>query len=93
MGNKASKSAPVTPTPNISISTTYNKEQTRNNSNKDSSIKSNDSKNENIHPVNPDIIIHSVVSAELDYDHNAAMNIKLGEVSDEQLLGKNLFIY
>lgn len=84
MGNKGSKSAPVTPTPNISISTTYNRD---NNSNKDNSIKSNDSKNENIHPVNPDIIIHSVVSAELDYDHTSAMNIKLGEVSDEQLLG------
>lgn len=88
MGNKGSKSAPVTPTPNISISTTYNREQTSNNSSiKDNSIKSNDSKNENIHPVNPDIIIHSVVSAELDYDHTSAMNIKLGEVSDEQLLG------
>lgn len=89
MGNKASKSASVTPTPNISISTTYNKEQSSiNSSNKDNSIKSNDTKNENIHPVNPDIIIHSVVSADLDYDHESAMNIKLGEVSDEQLLGK-----
>jgi len=89
MGIKASKSASVTPTPSISISSTYNKEQSSiNTSNKDNSIKSNDSKNENIHPVNPDIIIHSVVSAELDYDHESAMNIKLGEVSDEQLLAE-----
>lgn len=89
MGNKASKSASVTPTPSISISSTYNKEQSSiNSSNKDNSIKSNDTKNENIHPVNPDIIIHSVVSADLDYDHESAMNIKLGEVSDEQLLAE-----
>jgi len=89
MGIKASKSASVTPTPSISISSTYNKEQSSiTSSNKDNSIKSNDSKNENIHPVNPDIIIHSVVSAELDYDHESAMNIKLGEVSDEQLLAE-----
>ena len=42
----------------------------------------------NIHPVNPVIKIHSVVSADLDFDHNTAMNIKLGEVSDEQLLAE-----
>mmetsp|Transcript_25775 Transcript_25775/g.55724 ORF Transcript_25775/g.55724 Transcript_25775/m.55724 type:complete len:407 (+) Transcript_25775:196-1416(+) len=43
---------------------------------------------ENIHPVNPDIKIHSVVSSELDYDHDRAMAIPLGEVSDEQLLAE-----
>jgi len=93
MGNKVSKSAPITPTPNNSVSTIYNKEQ--NNNNKDDKVirktfdqQYNDNKNENIHPVNPDIIIHSVVSADLDYDHKAAMNIKLGEVSDEQLLAE-----
>ena len=47
-----------------------------------------DSHVENIHPVNPDIKIHSVVSSELDYDHEAAMMIPLGEVSDEQLLAE-----
>lgn len=47
-----------------------------------------DSHSENIHPVNPDIKIHSVVSAEMDYDHETAMTIPLGEVSDEQLLAE-----
>jgi len=47
-----------------------------------------DSHVENQHPVNPDIKIHSVVSSELDYDHEAAMRIPLGEVSDEQLLAE-----
>ncbi len=43
---------------------------------------------QNIHVVNPDIKIHSVVSAELDFDHEASMAIPLGEVSDEQLLAE-----
>ena len=43
---------------------------------------------ENIHPVNPDIKIHSVVSSELDFDHEFAMTIPLGETSDEQLLAE-----
>ena len=47
-----------------------------------------DSKLANIHVVNPDIKIHTVVSAELDYDHETAMTIPLGEVSDEQLLAE-----
>jgi hypothetical protein len=34
--------------------------------------------------VNPDIKIHSVISSELDYDHDKAMDMKLGEVSDER---------
>jgi serine/threonine protein kinase len=38
--------------------------------------------------VNPDIKIHTVVSAELDYDHETAMRLPLGEVSDEQLLAE-----
>eukprot|EP01031_Cornospumella_fuschlensis_P027097 gene27097-32740_t len=43
---------------------------------------------DNIHPVNPDIKIHSVVSFDLDYDHDKAMTIPLGEVTDEQLLAE-----
>ena len=50
--------------------------------------KKNTGVSDNIHPVNPDIKVHSVVSADLDYDHTTAMNIKLGEVSDEQLLAE-----
>lgn len=42
----------------------------------------------NIHNANPDIKIHTVVSAEMDYDHDKAMAIPLGEVSDEQLLAE-----
>jgi len=43
---------------------------------------------QNFHVVNPDIKIHTVVSAELDFDHDAAMKLPLGEVSDEQLLAE-----
>eukprot|EP00595_Chromulina_sp_UTEXLB2642_P000368 CAMPEP_0196761706 /NCGR_PEP_ID=MMETSP1095-20130614/1010_1 /TAXON_ID=96789 ORGANISM="Chromulina nebulosa, Strain UTEXLB2642" /NCGR_SAMPLE_ID=MMETSP1095 /ASSEMBLY_ACC=CAM_ASM_000446 /LENGTH=297 /DNA_ID=CAMNT_0042111595 /DNA_START=31 /DNA_END=921 /DNA_ORIENTATION=+ len=43
---------------------------------------------QNIHVVNPDIKVHTVVSAELDFDHDTAMKIPLGEVSDEQLLAE-----
>ncbi len=43
---------------------------------------------QNIHVVQPDIKVHTVVSAELDYDHEAAMAIPLGEVTDEQLLAE-----
>jgi serine/threonine protein kinase len=42
----------------------------------------------NMHIVQPDIKIHTVVSSELDYDHETAMHIPLGEVSDEQLLAE-----
>lgn len=42
----------------------------------------------NIHPVNQDIKVHTVVSSELDYDHETAMTIPLGEVTDEQLLAE-----
>ena len=32
--------------------------------------------------------IHSVISADLDYDHTTAMRVPLGECSDEQLLAE-----
>lgn len=48
----------------------------------------NHSHKDNIHPVNPDIKVHSVVSFDLDYDHDKAMQIPLGEVTDEQLLAE-----
>jgi serine/threonine protein kinase len=41
-----------------------------------------------MHIVNPDIKIHTVVSSELDFDHEKAMTIPLGEVTDEQLLAE-----
>jgi hypothetical protein len=43
---------------------------------------------QNIHVVQPDIKVHTVVSAELDCDHETAMTIPLGEVTDEQLLAE-----
>jgi len=46
------------------------------------------SRRENQHPVNLDIKVHSVVAFELDHDHEQAMNVPLGEVSDEQLLAE-----
>jgi serine/threonine protein kinase len=42
----------------------------------------------NIHIVNPEIKIHTVVTGDLDCDHEAAMAIPLGEVTDEQLLAE-----
>lgn len=42
----------------------------------------------NVHQVNPEIKIHTVVTAELDFDHDAAMKVPLGEVTDEQLLAE-----
>jgi hypothetical protein len=53
-----------------------------------SEVPRRDSKLTNIHVVNPEIKIHTVVSAELDFDHEAAMVLPLGEVSDEQLLAE-----
>lgn len=47
-----------------------------------------DSHTSNIHPVDPEIKIHTVISSELDYDHDTAMTLPLGEVSDEQLLAE-----
>ena len=42
----------------------------------------------NVHEAQPDIKIHSTISMALDFDHDAAMKIPLGEVSDEQLLAE-----
>ena len=47
-----------------------------------------ESHSSNLHTVNPDIKIHSVISSELDYDHDTAMGMPLGEVSDESLLAE-----
>ncbi len=43
---------------------------------------------QNIHVVQPDIKIHTVVTGEMDFDHKGAMKIPLGEVSDEQLMAE-----
>lgn len=43
---------------------------------------------QNVHVVQPDIKIHTVVTAEMDFDHKSAMKIPLGEVSDEQLMAE-----
>jgi len=45
-------------------------------------------KSVNLHEAQPDIKIHSTISMALDFDHDAAMKIPLGEVSDEQLLAE-----
>jgi len=45
-------------------------------------------KKTNNHPYNPEIKIHSVVSADLDFDHTTAMKVPLGICSDEQLLAE-----
>lgn len=37
---------------------------------------------------NPEIKIHTVVTGDLDFDHETAMTLPLGEVSDEQLLAE-----
>lgn len=42
----------------------------------------------NMHTVNPEIKIHTVVSEALDFDHGVALRIPLGEVSDDQLLAE-----
>lgn len=42
----------------------------------------------NMHNAVSDIKIHSTVSYNLDFDHEAAMKIPLGEVTDEQLLAE-----
>ena len=48
--------------------------------------RSNSSKN--VHMINPDLIVHTVISNELDFDHRHALAIALGEVSDEQLVAE-----
>ncbi len=41
-----------------------------------------------MHVVQPEIKIHTVVTGEMDFDHNAAMKIPLGECNDEQLMAE-----
>ena len=53
-----------------------------------SSVPKRDSHTQNLHVVNPDIKIHSVISSELDYNHDYAMTVALGECNDEQLLAE-----
>ena len=43
----------------------------------DKHLESRDSHADNIHPVNQDIKIHTVVSADLDFDHETAMKVKI----------------
>lgn len=43
---------------------------------------------QNLHIVQPDIKVHTVVSADMDFDHKSAMRLPLGEVSDEQLMAE-----
>jgi len=43
---------------------------------------------QNIHVVQPDIKVHTVVTGDMDFDHKGAMKIPLGEVSDEQLMAE-----
>ena len=43
---------------------------------------------QNIHVVQPDIKVHTVVTGDMDFDHKAAMKVPLGEVSDEQLMAE-----
>lgn len=44
--------------------------------------------NSNVHPVIPDLKVHTVISSDLDCDHAAAMSLPLGDVSDEQLIAE-----
>ena len=44
--------------------------------------------NFNVHQVHPDIKIHTVITNEMDYNHKAALEVPLGEVSDEQLIAE-----
>lgn len=49
----------------------------------------------NIHVVNPDIKVHTVISAELDFNHAASMMIPLGECRlavEEKLASRKLCI-
>jgi len=43
---------------------------------------------QNVHVVQPDIKVHTVVTGDMDFDHKAAMKVPLGEVSDEQLMAE-----
>jgi serine/threonine protein kinase len=43
---------------------------------------------QNMHIVQPDIKVHTVVTGDMDFDHESAMKIPLGEVNDEQLMAE-----
>lgn len=43
---------------------------------------------QNMHVVQPDIKVHTVVTGEMDHNHKQSMKIPLGEVSDEQLMAE-----
>lgn len=42
----------------------------------------------NNHPIRDDVKVHAVVTGELDHDHNQALRIPLGQVTDEQLVAE-----
>jgi hypothetical protein len=44
--------------------------------------------NFNVHTVHPDLKIHTVITNELDFNHQQALEIPLGEVTDEQLIAE-----
>lgn len=45
-------------------------------------------KKSNNHPYNPEIKIHSVVSADLDYDHTNSMKVPLGQILYMYIMSK-----
>lgn len=42
----------------------------------------------NRHVVNPDILVHTVITGDLDYNHSAAMKTPLGDCTDESLVAE-----
>lgn len=42
----------------------------------------------NQHVVNPDILVHTVITGDLDYNHSAAMKTPLGDCTDESLVAE-----
>ena len=42
----------------------------------------------NNHNAHPDVRVHAVVTGELDHDHNLALRVPLGQVTDEQLIAE-----
>lgn len=73
---------------NQSKATNNNNGPTQHHNSLNNRLEKRDTHLENLHPVNQDIKIHTVVSAELDFDHANAMKTPLGECSDEQLLAE-----
>jgi hypothetical protein len=43
---------------------------------------------QNNHVIHHDLKVHSVITGDLDHDHNLAMRIPLGQVTDEQLVAE-----